>query len=816
MNYQLSTDFIRIMINKISNSFLLKLMLCAAFSTTGSDATTSTVSLGDEGGGGPAIVGASSHSTILKSLRDWYALRVDLDGSSDGAKGSPISSPIGFLKESRPFSDDFCTAAGIPLNTSLAVEFAALAGVGEGYTIEEHTDRVLARFNHFKGSILLPDQITPHDFALFLSMHDIGKSLAKAHVAAGLYNSAVNQKAYEIIYSRRIFKHVARELGMDSRTVKILSRLLHSDTIGDYLKGTYNKQSAYNLLVRDGWKCGLAPAVFFNLHTIFHQIDAGSYPLLQFLFQKDSLSYVGKAQESMLALNEMFEGFECNKAEFPQKLNSFFALINEINALSAQIETSPEKAEKKQHKENQKKLTEQLQSSAISMEDFLTSSSQNTYVPTPDFLDLEAKKVSAITLLMKESADLRQIIYQYRLHAYYSGNLTDISPVWELFNQNQAAIETCKGDLKRDAEEEMLGLGQQVEYRSEAMFYDFAELASLVGQTRRNISGVHGANSGVLIGLMETATTLYPTGTLSQLGVIPLSGELAIGAGEKGINRNYLSGCTPEKYDLSLSGYASNFHVKVESLREEIGRYVEVSKPQIEEEPVVDGSETARARVVREKIRQMEHDHNILMAVNYDQGWATLLSFKIKQLQVLSPKDANEELLLSFKEVVTRRLFEFNAFKTREAYTDNLHEDQGGCRKDCLYSNGYIRYEDGLKSCLLALEQNISPVLESSVAILAQPFPILFATSLPWMASDSGMDVNFPGPLVLGKDASLIYVPAEHIGSVQEWVAAHVPGKKKPGVLDIANFESTVYKPSMSSFESIAIGASAAIDESII
>ena len=32
------------MINKISNNFLLKLMLCAAFSTTGSNATTSAVS----------------------------------------------------------------------------------------------------------------------------------------------------------------------------------------------------------------------------------------------------------------------------------------------------------------------------------------------------------------------------------------------------------------------------------------------------------------------------------------------------------------------------------------------------------------------------------------------------------------------------------------------------------------------------------------------------------------------------------------------------------------------------------------------------
>ena len=170
-------------------------MLCAAFSTTGSNATASAVSFCGEEASVLPIAGTSSNSIISESLRDWYTSRLGPDASSDGAKGSHISLPICFLKESRSFSDDFCTAAAIPLNTSLAVEFAKPAGVSEGYTIEEHTDRVLARFNQFKDSILLPGQITQHDFALFLSMHDIGKSLAKEHVAAGLYNSAVNQKA---------------------------------------------------------------------------------------------------------------------------------------------------------------------------------------------------------------------------------------------------------------------------------------------------------------------------------------------------------------------------------------------------------------------------------------------------------------------------------------------------------------------------------------------------------------------------------------------------------------------------------------------
>ena len=80
--------------------------------------------------------------------------------------------------------------------------------------------------------------------------------------------------------------------------------------------------------------------------------------------------------------------------------------------------------------------------------------------------------------------------------------------------------------------------------------------------TTQNISGFHGANSGILIGLMKTATTLYPTGVLTKLKIVPLSGELSNGAAQTGVNNHSLSFSLPnrEQFECSLSNYANKYH----------------------------------------------------------------------------------------------------------------------------------------------------------------------------------------------------------------------------------------------------------------
>ncbi len=79
------------------------------------------------------------------------------------------------------------------------------------------------------------------------------------------------------------------------------------------------------------------------------------------------------------------------------------------------------------------------------------------------------------------------------------------------------------------------------------------------------ISAVHGANSGVFIGLSNTEIkALYPSGSLIKLGIVPFSGELREGATSNGVNRNSLSAYAAAEFQKSLKSYASQFHVNEE------------------------------------------------------------------------------------------------------------------------------------------------------------------------------------------------------------------------------------------------------------
>jgi len=69
----------------------------------------------------------------------------------------------------------------------------------------------------------------------------------------------------------------------------------------------------------------------------------------------------------------------------------------------------------------------------------------------------------------------------------------------------------------------------------------------------QTIKAIHASSSGVLVGLMKTATTLYPSGYLKKLEITPFSGILEIGATETGINASRLSGNALGKVSNSLS-----------------------------------------------------------------------------------------------------------------------------------------------------------------------------------------------------------------------------------------------------------------------
>lgn len=661
-----------------------------------------------------ASIGKGIDLNELDGVKQWYKSYTSGD--------SPSVSPIEFLKK--------CTV--------FYKELSQDACVTEGYTIEEHTERVIARFEYFKKSVQLPPQVQKKDFVLFLSLHDIGKSLAKKQAAEGLYNTECNQKRLELMYSRRMLKSVAHNIGVDPKTVKILSRLLHSDTIGEYLKELYPDKSAYLLIVRDALKCNLEPDVFFKLHVLFHKVDAGSYPTLKDLFDDDSLEYNQATQSKIITIHKIFEINSKNKNLVFEKWKNLFVDMDEYNKLSAKKINCKKNFGEKYWKDN----------------DYLA-------------LDEQSENLSAkINDALKE---LGETFYQLRLTAYYSKNYADIKWILQLLQDNKSVVEDYSNG-------ELSGLQ-----------YDLSEFKRIVDE--RDISGFHGANSGVLIGLIKTSATLYPTGTLTKLGITPLSGELEIGAAQDGVNVYNISGSTPDFLSTSCS-YADSYHVTLKGLVENINKYMGNIKWRRSSDPSLKEQNTIDLFTDQKKDTGQYYQYMDEYCLNLMEG-TNRLAFTIKQLTALSSE--HSQLLSDLRTLLENDLKQFRRFQETAYYTKQMPKELGGTRGNSYYSYHYLGYCNGLEKCIEHINKPSSIVSKREMEILAKPFPVLFATSLPWQKHQYGDEINFAGQLTLGKEVTYVFVPKENIEYVQQWVEANVPGKKKPKIMEIESLKKEYF-----------------------
>ena len=606
--------------------------------------------------------------TQFSALKAWY-------------EGGQTDSPVELLKQD-------------PIIQSY---FAAPAGVTEGYTIEQHTKRVLDRFQSFKRETRLPAPLTETDFLLFLSLHDIGKNKAKQQAAGGIENTPLNQKAYELKYCQEIFEQVAKAIGMDDHKVKILSGLLQSDTIGEYLKGWHSECATYNLLVRDAAKCGMPTHDFFDLHVLFHKLDAGSYPTLQFLFEGESMEYGSNLKEKIGKLEDIFITVERIRAEVVQGKDDFLQAI---------------------FKPGKNGFTESN---------------------------------------IKASADLNLYTYTLRLQLHYglADTKQEAARFWTL-------IEKLKDRINKDYWDESFDISPSV--------YELNELFLAMNHPRV-LCAVHGSNSGVLVGLMQTATTLYPSGTLNKIGIVPLSGELGRGSLGTGINANCLSAYPAEEYNRSLNWYAKKYHVAPTVLIEKINRYLGLNHACIKiHEGEKDRKDAAGDSMYMAAI-------NRFFASNIEN--ISEIPYAVKQLRVLG---GNEELLLQLETRVESDAALLAEYAQSDLYKKQLPKQLGGMHHDYYYINKYKTFKEAMDDSLKAFTQEIRGVAASS-ALLQNPFPILFATSLPCQKTGRAVEVAFAGPLALGEGIPYIFVPDDKVLIMQEWINSNVIGSTKPQVL---------------------------------
>lgn len=165
---------------------------------------------------------------------------------------------------------------------SLEFLYRGKAGIWEGYSVGEHTVKVLnvlyQQERHF-GLFDLDYKYHlshPHLRSLMwaiMSLHDVGKYLSVI----------INKKdAYQLSYIEPIYMSILRSMKLKRNQLVLARSLMNHDLIGKYLKGTPNvtAKSVAKAMVARAKSAKMEKLDYFNLQMLYFTSDAGSYQFL--------------------------------------------------------------------------------------------------------------------------------------------------------------------------------------------------------------------------------------------------------------------------------------------------------------------------------------------------------------------------------------------------------------------------------------------------------------------------------------------------------------------------------------------------------
>lgn len=170
---------------------------------------------------------------------------------------------------------------------SMRFLYGELSGTAEGYTIGQHTVRVLRVYEEQKKlhgiHRMKPPQGVRNLEVLMrytMALHDIGKSIA----ARG------GDKSRENVYSVPLSEDILTAMGFQPAEVRLGAALIDQhQVIGQFLQGRSTAEMAANQLKQAAAALGVSEVLFFDLSELVFVSDAGSYPFLQsYVFRRDA------------------------------------------------------------------------------------------------------------------------------------------------------------------------------------------------------------------------------------------------------------------------------------------------------------------------------------------------------------------------------------------------------------------------------------------------------------------------------------------------------------------------------------------------
>ncbi|MBW3022041.1 glycosyltransferase [Candidatus Woesearchaeota archaeon] len=182
--------------------------------------------------------------------------------------------------------------------------FKAPARVQEGYSIEEHTERV---FNNLESQLAsidkgkeipLEDPINLYTFMrVIMTLHDIGKPLA--------LTTAKQHKETPIIMN-----DLMSRLGFKESQINLAIELVTSNVLGYVLREVpFTANDGFHEIKESSQKTGLDIQTYFDMLKIVYISDAGSYPSLIHLFEeRDGRLYIDSRFTEVTRLERMISG----------------------------------------------------------------------------------------------------------------------------------------------------------------------------------------------------------------------------------------------------------------------------------------------------------------------------------------------------------------------------------------------------------------------------------------------------------------------------------------------------------------------------
>lgn len=209
--------------------------------------------------------------------------------------------------------------------------YSDFAGVGEGYTVQEHTERVLEVYFDQRDKYGYPESDKRYRIMMpvVVALHDIGKP-----VAVRTQGSTESQH----VHNAKIVAGVLRSIGFTEDEVRVGKTIVSGDILGNHVKNGRHYSYTYPLVVSAAKQAGISKLEFMKLLRVEYVADANAYPGVRnsAFWQEQQSGRLVSRNNSLESLYEFVKGEE--QREINEKLAAEKAARDKIAAEKAAAE----------------------------------------------------------------------------------------------------------------------------------------------------------------------------------------------------------------------------------------------------------------------------------------------------------------------------------------------------------------------------------------------------------------------------------------------------------------------------------------------